>query len=241
MSGGYGRARRSLRPKQVAVKLRLPFVGEIAGTWEPAEAEREAAWELYVELITRVTVVELRPDEGLVREALTSVYSVFESTREILRKYGPAVAPRGRKETITFGVLAIGVLNGALRPLLTKWHPALAAWEAQRPDSVNPVQHERDWDQLPMVRNELSRTRASLAELAKILADVAGAAYLLPEAPNDDGAPLQRGGRPMSRDLVLTKSVVLSPTTHATLADRLLPQVSVGYGKLDHRTRAAGS
>ncbi len=183
-----GRARRELRPKQVAVKLRLPFLGELSGTWEPVQAERRAAWELYIELITRVTVVELRPGEGLVREALRSLYSIFASTREILRKYGPEVAPRGREDAVTFGVLAVAVLNGALRPLLAKWHPALAAWEAQRPDTVDQVQHERDWDQLPELRRELSSTRAALADLARVLADVAGAAYLLPDTPPDEAS-----------------------------------------------------
>ncbi len=169
----------------------MPFLGEIAGTWEPVHAERRAAWELYVELITRVTVVELQPDEGLIREALTSMYSLFASTREILRKYGPEVAPLGRADAVTFGGLAVGVLNGALRPLLAKWHPALAAWEAKRPDAVDPVQHERDWDRLPELRASLAEARTTLAQLAKVLADVAGAAYLLPPDTPD---PEKQGG-----------------------------------------------
>ncbi|MEU6559240.1 hypothetical protein [Nocardia nova] len=189
----FGRRRRAVRrPKQVAVKLKLPFLGEVTGTWEPVQAERRAAWELYVELITRVTVVELRPGEGLVREALSSLYSIFGSTREILRKYGPELAPRGGADAVTFGFLSVAVLNGALRPLLAKWHPALAAWESRRPDDVDPVQHERDWDRLPALRSELATTRAALADLARVLADVAGAAYLLPDEP--DGTTRQAGG-----------------------------------------------
>ncbi|MFJ9897895.1 hypothetical protein ACIQPR_31645 [Streptomyces sp. NPDC091280] len=45
----------------------------IARTWEPADAERSAAWESYLELITRVSVEELAPDEGFLREALSSL------------------------------------------------------------------------------------------------------------------------------------------------------------------------
>jgi hypothetical protein len=37
-----------VRPKQVQVKLAIPFLGEISGTWESDEPERRAAWELYV-------------------------------------------------------------------------------------------------------------------------------------------------------------------------------------------------
>jgi hypothetical protein len=45
----------------VAVSLKLPFLGDINGTWEPDETEQRAAWEMYVELVTRVSLVELQP------------------------------------------------------------------------------------------------------------------------------------------------------------------------------------
>lgn len=34
---------------------------KLSGTWEPDSAERAAAWELYVELVTRISVVPLTP------------------------------------------------------------------------------------------------------------------------------------------------------------------------------------
>ena len=42
-------------PKLVNVKLdlKLPGIGGVAGTWEPHESEVGAAWELYVEMVTR--------------------------------------------------------------------------------------------------------------------------------------------------------------------------------------------
>ncbi|SFP06262.1 hypothetical protein SAMN05421810_101846 [Amycolatopsis arida] len=194
MRGRRRRRRAPLRPSQVAVKLKLPFLGEISGTWEPGRAEAEAAWELYVELITRVTVVELRPDEGVLREALSSLYTLFPTTREILRKYGPEVAPRTAPGSVTFGILAVGVLNGALRPLLTRWHPALQAWEARRDREVDPLTHERSWDRHDALRADVAATRATLAELARVLADVAGADYLLPELRDGNPAPTRSGG-----------------------------------------------
>jgi hypothetical protein len=116
-----------MKRTSVEVKLGIPVVGQVSGTWVPDEAERWAAWELYVELVTRITVVDLPPDQGLLREALSSLHSLFPTTRDILRRYGPAVAPQGKEGGITFGYLAVAILNGVLRALLSTWHPALSA------------------------------------------------------------------------------------------------------------------
>lgn len=129
------RGRRSDRFKaqEISVKIGVPLVGEISGTWRPDDVERQAAWELYVELTTRISVVELGEDEGLLREALSSFYTMFATTREILRRYGPAVAPQVAPGQVTFGVPAVNVLNLSIRPLLSRWHPLLTAHEGKRP------------------------------------------------------------------------------------------------------------
>lgn len=46
------------------ISFSLPGFGNIEGSWEPDERERNAAWKLYVELVTRTAVVELKPGEG---------------------------------------------------------------------------------------------------------------------------------------------------------------------------------
>ena len=157
----------------LSVNLQLPYLGGIAGTWEPDERERDAAWEMYVELVTRVSVVDLQPGEGLLREALTSVYSLFETTRGILRKYGPSVAkPKGHGD-LSFGQVAVAVLNGVLRPAMAKWHPLLLDHEARRPEGVSMVDHERLWERDGELREELAAARTALAEYANLLAKVA--------------------------------------------------------------------
>lgn len=97
--------------KQVSVELGWG-PAKLSGVWEPEDAERRAAWELYVELVTRIAVVPLRPADGILREALTSLYQLFGCTREILRRYGPDVARPAAPGRLRFGYLAIWVLNG---------------------------------------------------------------------------------------------------------------------------------
>jgi hypothetical protein len=168
----------------VSVKLQLPYVGGIEGTWQPDERERDAAWEMYVELVTRVAVVELRPGEGLVREALTSLYSLFDTTRSILRKYGPAVAKPKGKGDLSFGSLSVTILNGVLRPMLAKWHPLLLDHEARRSEGKSALEHERAWEYEREVREELKDVREALQDYANVLAEVAGIEPLRwPEPP----------------------------------------------------------
>lgn len=158
------------------VEIGLPWgLGKIGGRWSPDKAEREAAWEMYVELITRVTVEELDPEEGILREALSSLYSLFGTTRGILRAHGPAVAtPRGGAD-LSFGAIAVAILNQVLRPLLAKWHPLLSDHESRRPEGVSQAEHERDWKpQNAQLRSDLAAVRETLTEYANLLATVAG-------------------------------------------------------------------
>jgi hypothetical protein len=154
------------------------------GAWIKAIA---AAWEMYVELVTRIAVVELRPQLGLLSEALSSLYTLFETTREILRKYGPAVAvPKGDGD-VSFGRLAVAVLNGVLRPTLAKWHPLLLDWEAQRAAGVSAFEHERSWEAAGHLRRELEAVRDALTDYANLLAEVAGVQPLSwPDQPSTE-------------------------------------------------------
>jgi hypothetical protein len=158
----------------VKVSLPLPLLGKIEGTWKPDESEREASWEMYVELVTRISVVELGPDEGLLREALSSLYTLFGTTRTIMRQHGPSVArPKGGKGGLSFGYLAVAVLNTVLRPVLAKWHPLLLDYEMSRPEAMSALEHERRWDRNKELRDVLDKTRDILLQYANILAEVA--------------------------------------------------------------------
>ncbi|MEU1594520.1 hypothetical protein ABZ468_17025 [Streptomyces sp. NPDC005708] len=158
---------------------------EISGTWEPNDAERRAAWELYVELVTRVSVVPLREDEGLLREALSSLHSLFSTTREILRKYGPEVAEPKKNGQYNFGYLAVAMLNYGIRPLLASWHPALADWEARRPDDRSLRDHEQAWHRAGELRDALRDARVVLTAYAGLLATACGVPNLLDAVPTE--------------------------------------------------------
>jgi hypothetical protein len=172
-------------PRSVQVGLNLHIL-QISGTWEPNDDERRAAWELHIELVTRIAVVPLSAGEGLLREALSSLYSLFATTREILRRYGPDVAEPKPDGQYSFGVLAVAMLNYALRPVLARWHPALEDWEAARPTGRSSGEHERAWDRAQEFRAALDVARDVLTQYARLMADACGVPDLLTaSAPPD--------------------------------------------------------
>lgn len=76
--------------------------------------DREAAWEMYVELVTRILTQELKDTDGDEETALNSVHSLFEITRHILKR-------KGRK-CDSFTKIAVIILNQIVRPFTAKWH-----------------------------------------------------------------------------------------------------------------------
>ncbi len=93
------------------VKINLKFVeAEI----HLNTADKNAAWELYVEMLTRIVTQPLPSEDGDEKTALDSVHSLFQTTREILRLHG--------RKAIHCSKVAIPVLNQVVRPFTAKWH-----------------------------------------------------------------------------------------------------------------------
>lgn len=184
----FGKKRTKL--ESIEVTLNIPYLGGIRGTWLPNDAEKKAAWELYVELVTRISVVELKNGEGILREALNSLYSIFQTTREILRWYGADVAVPRKEGELSFGLLAIKILNYQLRPVLSKWHPLLADYEEQKKSGISIKAHEDKWEYNQELRDELNRTREVLIQYSKYLAQVANVEplYIEKEQVKKDGS-----------------------------------------------------
>ncbi len=163
----------SKKLESIKLSFNIPLLGGIEGIWKPNDAEKNAAWELYVELVTRISVVELKENEGTLSDALDSIYSLFKTTRDILKKYGPEVAHPLEKNRISFGKLAVAILNYELRPLLSEWHPKLDSYLHNMDQHVSTGEHEAKWEYNMELRGRISATQKVLKDYSKILADVA--------------------------------------------------------------------
>ena len=158
------------------------FFFRIKGKWKPDQQEKKAAWELYVELVTRISVVELKKSEGILREALNSLYSLFPTTRQVLRKYGPSIASTHEDADYSLARLAVNFLNYELRPILSRWHPLLQDYEEQRAKGVSIKVHEDRWDKNQELRTVLDESRKKLITYSKYLALAAGIVPLIEES-----------------------------------------------------------
>jgi hypothetical protein len=151
-----------------AKEIKISIPGWLSVTLAPNESERRAAWQLYVELATRIALRPFDRSTGSARSALESLYGVVLLTRQILKDAGPDVALSEN----AFGPLAIRFLTEVLTPFLLRWHEPLRDYEATRGEKESVTSHEQKWDRYDGLCGELAslqeKTRAYTSALAKI-------------------------------------------------------------------------
>ena len=137
--------------EMTSLKINLKF---LEMDWSPNTADQDAAWELYIELLTRTSTQYLQPDHGNEKTALDSIHSLFALTREILKGHGRVCQE--------FTKIAIPVLNQIVRPFTAKWH-RLSLAEAFADES-----------QCAAFRSELSDLQRELRKYTRMLGSMSG-------------------------------------------------------------------
>jgi hypothetical protein len=134
-----------------SLKIKTPF---LEMEWNPKDADKDAAWELYIELLTRITTQPLPKEIGDEETALNSVYQLFPLSREIIKKHGRLCSE--------FTKLAVVILNQLIRPFTAKWHKAKIYGDLLNNESCIDF------------RTELAELQEKLKLYTKMLADMAG-------------------------------------------------------------------
>ena len=125
----------------------------LEATFEPQDYDKDAAWDLYIELITRITTQELPEEAGVEEAALQSVYSIFSITRNTLKEHG--------RKAKGFSKIAIIVLNQIIRPFTAKWHRL-------KEEGAFKISARRQ-----EFREELKELQIKLRQYTKLLAELA--------------------------------------------------------------------
>ncbi|MDO0915762.1 toll/interleukin-1 receptor domain-containing protein [Streptomyces sp. DT2A-34] len=159
------------------VTLAFPGTRREAPMAAPSESERMAAYDIQIELVTRIGVQELAPGTGSLREALTSLKSLIDFTRATLHTYSVSLEHGSETGAPTVQNLAYALINETIRPFTSTWHPRLAAYEARCPADVAPLDHEAAWPQAEAMRAELAALREPLVRIAEGLGGISGADF----------------------------------------------------------------
>ena len=136
--------------KMTSLKFTPPF---LQMEWAPLAADKDAAWALYIELLTRIATQPLPAEHGDEKTALDSVYSLFAITRAVIKEHG--------RSCINFTKIAIVVLNQVVRPFTAKWHRKCLAGGFD-------LESER-----VTFREELASLQVELRKYSRMLADIA--------------------------------------------------------------------
>lgn len=136
----------------VEVRVSIPQLSELK--FLVNNDARQVAWKCFIETVTRVSTQPLEGDDGLIREALTSLYGLFTTIRQTLKESRPSLFVSG-SQTVEY--LAVTMLNRELRPFLSKWHPRLRAHEQTNKDGT-----ELAWPEAAECRSELRSVQRNL-------------------------------------------------------------------------------
>ena len=134
------------------LKVKTPF---LEADFQPDTADKSAAWEMYVQLLTRITTQKLPDDHGIEKTALDSVFSLFPVTREVLKRSGPSC--------IKFTQIAVIVLNQVIRPFTAKWHKLSVEGAFDEPEKCKTFRQE-----LTELQIELKKYTHLLSDLADV-------------------------------------------------------------------------
>jgi len=134
-----------------SLKINTPF---LEMEWNPQDEDKDAAWELYIELLTRVTTQSLKIDHGDEQSALLSIHSLFDITRNIIKSNG--------RNCIEFTKIAVVVLNQVVRPFTARWHGQAIKGAFENADNCKQF------------RVELIELQRLLRIYTNMLADMAG-------------------------------------------------------------------
>ena len=145
-----------------------------------SDDDRQCAWELYTEIVTRLAVhgrsnldvsLEEQFKGELLTESLSSLYAFFRKMRGIMRKF-----PVGKIECTDeyhLGKFTCAIMNDMLRPFLERWQGDFRHWidvESRKRSNVSPFLIQKDYPQIEAFLEDWSNLRSLMQSVAQTLA-----------------------------------------------------------------------
>lgn len=151
--------------------------GVVKLTGKLSEQDRQCAWQLYAEIVTRVAVSGKRRDatsadfsgEVLV-ESLASLHAFFQEARTIMKSF--PVGKLKEKQQSHLGTLIHDLLADVLRPFLEKWQADLRSWwEAQNRPAESWFDIQKNYPRYDELLKDWTHLRRLMRKLEHKLRD----------------------------------------------------------------------
>jgi hypothetical protein len=144
---------------------------------ELSEEDRQCAWELYTEAVTRVAVVGKLGDPSgtdfageVLAESLDLLHAFFTELRAIMRRF--PVGRLSRDRTYHLGVLINDLIVNTLRPFLERWQADFRHWWGQQGDhQLSPIVRQQAYPYHAELVGEWRDLRLLVRDLLKVLVD----------------------------------------------------------------------
>ena len=133
------------------LKIKTPI---LEMEWSPQDSDKDAAWDMYIELLTRIATQPLSDDDGIEQTALESIHALFPITRNIIKDH--------KRDCEGFARIAIIILNQIIRPFTARWHRLSSDKAFQDPSKCK------------LFRKELKELQEKLTKYSMMLAEIAG-------------------------------------------------------------------
>jgi hypothetical protein len=109
-------------------------------TLSPNYTDRQVAYQVWVEMSTRKIGLPIDLDDDVIAEIYDSWHSFFGVTRDLVKSIPVnRVSDKCTKEIID---LSIEILNGGIRPHLTKWQARFRTWYEDKQKAPGAVYEE---------------------------------------------------------------------------------------------------
>lgn len=141
---------------------------------EIEEADRQCAWELYCELITRVGVIGKFDQNGkqtftgeVMAESLGSLQRFFQEARGLMRRYPVGRLGASKSQRDHLGFFIAGLLESVIRPFLEKWQARYHYWwEHQSEQTLPPFSRQAAFPDLAEMQSDWSAVRQFCSDSA---------------------------------------------------------------------------
>lgn len=142
---------------------------------ELSEVDRQCAWELYSEIVTRVAASGKRGDDActdfsgeLLAESFISLFELFRESRAIMKRFPVGRIKDPRQDHL--GNLIQRYITHVLRPFLEKWRMDFRQWwEFDSDKRLSELERQNKFPNLNLLLSDWTSVKLISRALEKVL------------------------------------------------------------------------